>query len=401
MPLPGKSYYFCAFHTTQLSPFDAIVRPVYITRLSKFLPNDPVSNDDMERVLGMVGGKPSRARQLVLRKNGIKARYYAYRDGRSTHSNAQLAANAVKALFDDTLPAERLELLTAGSTSPDQLLPSNAAMIHGLLGIHPIELISASGACCSSIQGLKYAFMSVGSGMTDVAASVGSEKISTWINATRYQSEADKLAELEANGYIAFEKDFLRWMLSDGAGAALLQSVPNETGISLKMEWLEIISYANEFETCMYAGAVKDETGNITGYNDLDTAQWQDDSVFALKQDTRLLGENVVPKGGVFLAQLMAKHGIGSGDIDYFLPHMSSEFFRDQILEENRKIGLDLPLEKWFYNLPRVGNVGAASAFLMLEELFHSSRLAKGDRLLVMVPESARFSYAYLYLTVV
>ena len=37
----------------------------------------------------------------------------------------------------------------------------------------------------------------------------------------------------------------------------------------------------------------------------------------------------------------------------------------------------------------------------MLEELFHSGRLEKGKRILVMVPESARFTYAYMYLTVV
>ncbi len=377
------------------------MRPVYITRLAKFLPNAPVSNDEMEDVLGMVGGKPSRARQLVLRKNGIKSRYYAFQDGKSTHSNAELSAIAVKRLFDAGTPIEHLELLTAGSTSPDQLLPSNAAMIHGVLGIQPVELISAGGACCSSIQGLKYAFMSVGSGLTNMAASVGSEKISTWINASRYKAEADNLAELEENGYIAFEKDFLRWMLSDGAGAVLLQPAPNVSGISLQIEWLEIRSYASELDTCMYAGAVKNDAGGLTGYNDLDPAQWNADSVFALKQDTRMLGENVVPKGGEFLAELLSKHSIGSTDIDYFLPHMSSEFFRDQILRENEKIGLNIPLDKWFYNLPRVGNVGAASAFIMLEELFHSGRLTAGDRLLVMVPESARFSYAYLYLTVV
>jgi len=58
-------------------------------------------------------------------------------------------------------------------------------------------------------------------------------------------------------------------------------------------------------------------------------------------------------------------------------------------------------MEKWFYNLTKVGNVGSASPLLMLEELLHSGKLKKGERILVMVPESARFSYAYLYLTVV
>src|SRR5690606_10635369 len=129
----------------------------------------------------------------------------------------------------------------------------------GALGIQRVEISSHSGACCSSIQGLKYAFMSIASGMTDMAASVGSERMSSWMHASRFEPEAENMKRLEDNPILAFEKDFLRWMLSDGAGAALLESKPNQDGISLKIEWLEITSFANELETCMYAGAVKKE----------------------------------------------------------------------------------------------------------------------------------------------
>jgi 3-oxoacyl-[acyl-carrier-protein] synthase-3 len=48
-----------------------------------------------------------------------------------------------------------------------------------------------------------------------------------------------------------------------------------------------------------------------------------------------------------------------------------------------------------------VGNVGAASPYLMLEELFHSGNLKKGDTILMGIPESARFNYAYVMITVV
>jgi len=377
------------------------VRPVYITRLSKYLPNEAIANDEMESVLGMVNGKPSKARAIVLRNNGIKTRYYAFRNGKKTHTNAQLAAEAIRALFDKTLPIAELELITAGTTSPDQLLPSHAAMIHGELGIHPVELISASGACCCSIQAMKYAFMAVGSGFTNIAASVGSERLSSWMHASRFQMEAENLARLEANPFIAFEKDFLRWMLSDGAGAALIQGEPNKDGISLKINWLETTSFANELETCMYAGSIKNDDKSLTGWNDLEIGSWTNNSVFSLKQDTKLLAEHVVPKGAVFLKQLMEKHQLRSEDVDYFLPHMSSEFFKNQIKDNLAQVGMDLPEEKWFYNLPKVGNVGSASPFLMLEELFHSGKLKKGEKILVMVPESARFSYAYIYLTVV
>jgi 3-oxoacyl-[acyl-carrier-protein] synthase-3 len=79
---------------------------------------------------------------------------------------------------------------------------------------------------------------------------------------------------------------------------------------------------------------------------------------------------------------------------------MSREYFKNEMIEYLKDIPIDIPFEKWFYNLTRVGNVGSAAPYLMLEELFYSGRLKKGDRFLVMVPESARFTYAYLYLTV-
>ena len=378
------------------------MKPVYITRLSKFLPNEPIGNDDMEKILGMVNNKPSRARSIVLRNNGIKTRYYAVKDGKRTHTNAQLAANAVKALFDEKLPIDKLELLTAGSTSPEQMLPSHAAMVHGELGMsHRVEIISSSGACCSSIQGMKYAYMAIAAGFTRVAASVGSERMSVWMHASRFQPEADNLNQLKENPIIAFEKDFLRWMLSDGAAAALLQDKPNDNGISLKIEWMEVTSFANEKETCMYAGATKGENKDLTGWNDMETAQWYNQSVFSLKQDTRLLGDNIVPLGGEYLKELIEKHNLSPDKVDYYLPHMSSEFFKDQVYNYQKSMGFEITWDKWFYNLTKVGNVGSASPFLMLEELFHSGRLKKGDRILVMVPESARFSYAYIYLTVV
>jgi len=49
---------------------------VYINNIAKFLPNEPVSNDEMESILGLVNGKPSRSKNIVLRQNGIKNRYY-------------------------------------------------------------------------------------------------------------------------------------------------------------------------------------------------------------------------------------------------------------------------------------------------------------------------------------
>ena len=83
------------------------MREVYITRVSSFLPNRVVENDNMEQYLGLIGDKPSRTRSIVLRQNGIKKRYYALNEKQQiTHSNAQLAKEAVVKLFVDNPLAE-------------------------------------------------------------------------------------------------------------------------------------------------------------------------------------------------------------------------------------------------------------------------------------------------------
>ena len=151
----------------------------------------------------------------------------------------------------------------------------------------------------------------------------------------------------------------------------------------------------------MYAGGQKNEDGSITGWAELTPHDWATKSTFAFKQDTRLLGENIVKWGGVMWKKVCEKHQIDLERITYFLPHLSSEFFRPKVMEELEKIGYPISAEKWFTNLTRVGNIGCASPYIMLEELFSAGKFKKGDVIILMVPESARFSYAYVQLTVV
>ena len=151
----------------------------------------------------------------------------------------------------------------------------------------------------------------------------------------------------------------------------------------------------------MYAGAIKNASGEFIGWSDLDQDVWTGQSVFAIKQDTKLLGDFIVKKGGELLKNLVNSKKFDTDKITYFLPHLSSQYFASRIAKELELIGLDIPTAKWFTNLSWVGNVGAASPFLMLEELFNSGKLQQGNQVLMMVPESARFNYAYVLLSVV
>lgn len=374
---------------------------VYINKVEKFLPNNPVSNDEMEDILGKINHTPSKSRRLILRNNGIQTRYYALDNQQKiTHNNAELTALAINKLVADDFSLNDIDILSCGTSTPDVLLPSHAAMVHGLLKNKSVDLNSASGVCCSGMNALKYGYLSVKAGDAKNAVCTGSERVSTWMMANKFEAEIVNLEALEEQPILAFKKDFLRWMLSDGAGAILLQNEAKGS-LSLEILWMENYSYAHELETCMYAGGDKLADGSMKPWSEYAVSEWQTESVFSLKQDVKILDEFILKKGVESMGDAMKKHHISPENITYFLPHISSVFFKDKLYEEFKNAGLEIAKEKWFINLPKVGNVGAASIYLMLEELFHSNKLKSGDTVMLSVPESGRFSYAYAFLKVV
>ena len=381
-----------------LLPFiENFMNEVYITKAGKYLPNAPVGNDAMEAFLGKIGDAASKARRIVLRNNGIQTRYYALdSEGHPTHTNAQLTAEAVRTLLGEGFLLADIEVLSCGTSTPDCLLPSHAAMVHGLLGGHSMELNSSAGVCNSGMNALKFGYLSVRSGNSTNAVCTGSERVSTWLRREQYDNEVQALAALEAQPIVAF-KDFLRFMLSDGAGAFLLENKPRKG--SLRIQWMDAYSYAHQLEACMYAGGDKQADGSLKGWSEYAPEAWLSESVFAIKQDVKLLNEHILVKGAESMCATLNKHSLRAEDITYFLPHISSCYFKERLYAQLKSVGIDIPLERWFINLPEVGNVGSASAYLMLEALMSSGRLKAGDSILLSVPESGRFSYTYALLT--
>ena len=168
---------------------------VYITKAAKFFPNEPVENDDMESYLGMIDGKPSKARRIVLRRNGIKQRYYAFdKKGNVTHTNVQMAANAIRGLFDEHFSIDDVDLLSCGTASPEQLVPSHGSMVHGELGGQKnTEVVSFAGSCCTGADALKYAYMAVKLGFSKNAVAAASEHSSPWMKADYFHLLSKRL----------------------------------------------------------------------------------------------------------------------------------------------------------------------------------------------------------------
>jgi len=378
----------------------------YIQDISAFVPNDPVNNDTMEEVLGMVGEVPSKTRRVILRSNGIKQRYYAIdpATGNFTHSNAEMTAEAVRLLRPyPRFSINHIECLACGTSTPDQLMPGHGSMVHGLLGNPPCEAVSTIGICLSGISAMKYALMNVASGMSQNAVATGSELPTSFLRARFYNVAGKNSKKPDLGEILPFEADFLRWMLSDGAGALFVAPSPRKNGPSLKLDWMETLSFANMLPACMYAGAEKNGDGSITGWRQMESPlnAIKTDSL-AIRQDLKLLNDHIMQTlVDRALPMALEKHPTRPEEIDWLLPHISSNYFRQKLYDHMKTLGFKIPYERWFINLEEKGNTGAASIYIMLEELFHSGRLKKGQRLFLIIPESGRFSICYAMLTVV
>jgi len=372
---------------------------VYITASGSYLPNEPVGNDEMESYLGLINEMPSRTKNIFLRKNGIKTRYYALdKQQHTTHQAYEMAASAVKnCIANSSLDISEVEMLSTATTQSDLPVPGFASMVHAESGIGRCGLASHQSVCAASLMAIQNAFLQVKSGVVNNAVCCAAELPSRMFKAKRFEGQD---AFVDGGSTLPLETDFLRWMLSDGAGAMLLQNVPGRNNISLAIEWVDVKSYAHAYELCMYTGTQKEAGAAGKSWLDYDNvSQANAAGVLNLKQDMTQV-DNIVKLGIQRFFELVDEGQFISADVDWLVCHYSSHHFRPQIVELLQKGGVEIPAEKWFTNLYTTGNIGSASIFVMLDDLIKSGKLIAGQKILCMVPESGRFITGYMLLTV-
>jgi 3-oxoacyl-[acyl-carrier-protein] synthase-3 len=365
---------------------------VYINSTGYFLPGQPIGNTEIEDVLGYIHGKPSRLKKKILKSNGIKTRYYAIdRDHNTLFSNTEMAAKAgMQCIENSSLGLKQIQMLSCATSQGDLVLPGFGSMVQADIGLSGIELQTSHGICASSMMALKAAYTSILAKQNDNALVIASELASRLFKASRYEQITDSSVD--------FNAEFLRWMLSDGAGAVLLESAPRD--VCFRIDWIKSFSHADAFPVCMSIGANRSELDKLT---------WQDYPTYAaaeaagallIRQDVRLL-ENVVKLGVDGFLRLIAADLVKVSDIDHVLCHFSSEYFKSRIFEMLEMAGASIPEDKWYTNLYTRGNTGCASIFIMLDEFRRTQKCKVGDKIICMVPESGRFNNAYMQLTMV
>lgn len=368
----------------------------YIKSVGKFLPGDPIPNDEIDEYIGDLGPNSAKLRERVIENSGISTRHYALdKEQESQHSAAGMAASAVRdALERAEVDSEDLDLISAASSCPDLLAPGLASMVHGELGSGPCEIVTSHGICCSGAIALKNAYLHV----------LHEEKQNAMACAVEFTSRFLKSSWLNHSGddrgkRLSLDGAFLRYILSDGAGAALLGSTPGP-GVGFRIEWISQRSYAGTGPPVMYCGV--ESLGSDRAWADYPSAQEAAlAGAFMFRQDLRRLPDVVRVCADEF-ERLVDAGTFEPKKIRFVAAHYSSEALKDAALREMKTRDCQqVPEERWRSNLSRVGNVGCAAIYLILEELIGSGELRDGDQVLCFVPESGRYSISYMLLSAV
>ena len=161
---------------------------------------------------------------------------------------------------------------------------------------------------------LKAAINSLKIGDHDNALVIGSELASRLLKKSRYEAATEAICSER----IDFDAEFLRWMLSDGAGAVLLQNKPAPRGLSLRVDWMRSFSHADAFPTCMSVGH-SGKQGETKRWQDYETyADAEKDGAILIRQDDRLL-ENIVKLGVDGFLRLIEEDVVHADAIDHFV----------------------------------------------------------------------------------
>lgn len=370
--------------------------PAYLTSFGKFLPGEPVPAERIEEYVGSLGNPE--IRDTVVENGGIRTRHFAIdRDQRTYVSNTQMASSAItEAIERSPIGLDDLDVLAVATSAGDFAGPALANMVHGDLMQKPVEIVAANGFCASSMVALKSAYLMVRDGEQSNAAICGSELTSRQFKSSRYENGNG----LTNDGDLPFDVAFLRYMLSDGAGAAVIQDRPAPEGVSYRIEWVTNTSYAHTTGPCMYVGS-SGEDGEDRTWQDYETIdEAAKAGALSLRQNMKLLPRFIRTCGKEW-ARLINEGYFDPDRITRVAFHYSSEALRAHFRRAFAREGVTPLEERWYSNLVRVGNIGCAAIWVMLEELDRTEDLEPGNQVLCFVPESGRFGVSMMLLTVV
>ena len=305
-----------------------------ITGVGAYAPKRVLTNADLEKMVETND-------EWIVQRTGIRERHIAD-EGEATSDLAVRAAQ--QALERANLLPEDVEFIAVGTTSPDMIFPTTGNIVQHRLGCRRAGSVDMLAACAGSIYSLSIGSQYIQTGKYRTVLCIGAECLS-------------RITDFTDRGTCI--------LLADAAGAAVLRSSTDESGI------IDTDLYSDgrygDLLIQPAGGSLRPATHETVDQR-LHFAKMKGNEVF--KVAVRMFGDCA--------DRILKNNGFTAADLDLFVPHQANL----RIIEAAVK-RLKVPMERVMVNVERYGNTGAASVYVALEEAWSAGRVKPGDLLLL------------------
>ena len=308
---------------------------VHVTGWGTYLPSDVLTNRDLAQLVDT-------SDEWIRSRTGIRERRVAAAN-ETTASMAAVAA--ARAIAVAGLDPDEIDLILLATLTPDHWMPSTAALVKEAIGNSRAAAMDVMAACSGFVYGYATAHAYIASGMAKHVLIIGAETL------TRFLDYTDRDTCV---------------LFGDGAGAAVLSAADGSGGtLSVELTTEPEGAYSIWIPS---GGSMSPPTAETVARGEhYMRMEGRETYRFA----TRTLASTALAA--------VSKAGLQPEDVDLFIPHQANM----RIIEAVAK-ALELPMDRMFVNLDRLGNTSAASVPIALAEAVDSGRVHVGDRIVLL-----------------
>jgi len=311
---------------------------VRIAGTGSCLPDRVITNADLTKVMDTTD-------EWIVQRTGIRERHIIDRDkGESTKSLCTVALR--RALAAARIDAKELDLLIVGTICGEMACPSVSCRVAAEVGAGTCGAFDITAACCGFVYGMNVAHEMIKGGSYRTVAVVGCD---TLTGNVRYET---------ANRNIAI-------IFGDAAGAAIFRATDDPSK--------GIIAQAMHAD-----GSGWEDLYIPRSITDIPEDQGRDPAkVNIIQMNGKEVFRFAVSKFPQLIGQTLEKAGLKPEDVALYICHQSNA----RILEAARE-KYNIPREKMYVNIDRIGNTSAGSVPLCLDELTRAGRVREGERVM-------------------
>ena len=304
-----------------------------------YLPARVMTNAELEKVVDT-------SDEWIVSRTGIRERHIA---AEGEHTSDLGAAAAKQALEQAGVVAGEIDLILVATASPDMFFPATACLIQKLIGARKATAMDISAACSGFLYAVEMARHMIEGGAIRHALIIGADKLSAMVDWT------------DRNTCVLF---------GDGAGAVVLGRRPeNSVGRGILGSYM-----GSDGEYGQILGVPGGGTRCPVTRENIDQKL---NTIKMLGKETFKQAVNAMTSAST---EVLDRTGLSVDDIACIIPHQANVRIIDAIKDR-----LKVPGERFFLNLDRTGNTGAAAVAIALDEANRTGRIVPGDKVLMVV----------------